>query len=97
MHFDKPAKSFDFLIVDSSMTTHVNGSISVQTHKLIELIDTCMDVILKALSTVMNENIRNKVFNVIKQLKMREYSKRTLTFYSIIIFMVSSFQSFFRV
>ena len=34
-----------------------------------------MDAILKALSAVMNENRRNKVFTVIKQLKMREYSK----------------------
>ena len=36
-----------------------------------------MDAILKALSIVMNENRRNKVFTVIKQLKMREYSKDT--------------------
>ena len=32
---------------------------------------------LKALSTVMNENGRNEVFSVIKQLQMREYSKDT--------------------
>ena len=36
-----------------------------------------MAAILKALSTVMNENRRNKVFTVIKQLKMRRYSKDT--------------------
>ena len=30
---------------------------------------TCMNAILKALSTVMNENRKNKVFTVIKQLK----------------------------
>ena len=36
-----------------------------------------MDTILKALSTVKNENRRNKVFTVIKQLKMQEYGKDT--------------------
>ena len=36
-----------------------------------------MAAILKALSTVSNENKRNKMFTVIKQLKMREYSKDT--------------------
>ena len=36
-----------------------------------------MAAILKALSTVMNENRRNKVFTVIKQLKKRGYSKDT--------------------
>ena len=59
------------------MTVHVNGSVSVVTHKRIELNKTCMDAILKALSTVMNENRRNKVFTVIKQLKKHEYSKDT--------------------
>ena len=59
------------------MTVHANGSVSVVTHKLIELIKTCMDAILKALSTVLNENRKNKVFTVIKYLKMREYSKDT--------------------
>ena len=54
---------------------HLFRSVNVMTHKLIELNKTCMDAILKALSTVMNENRRNKVFTVIKQLKMREYSK----------------------
>ena len=38
---------------------------------------TCMAAILKALSTVINDNRRNKVFTVIKQLKMREFSKDT--------------------
>ena len=33
-----------------------------------------MDAILKTLSLVMNKNRRNKVFTMIKQLKMREYS-----------------------
>ena len=62
------------------MTVHVNRSISVVSHKLIELNKTCMDATLKALSTVMNENRRRKVFTVIKQLKMREYSRvETLT------------------
>ena len=59
------------------MTVHVNGSVSVLTHKLIELNKTCMDAILKALSTVMNENRINKVFTVIKQLNKHEYSKDT--------------------
>ena len=36
-----------------------------------------MAAILKALSTVMNEKRRNKVFTMIKQLKKREYSKDT--------------------
>ena len=53
------------------------GSVSVVTHKLIELNKTCMDAILKSLSTVMNENRRNKVFTMIKQLKMQENSKDT--------------------
>ena len=47
------------------------------THELIELNKTCMAAILEALSTVMNENRRNKVFTMIKQLKMREYTKDT--------------------
>ena len=33
-----------------------------------------MDAILKTLSLVMNKNRRNKVFTMIKHLKMREYS-----------------------
>ena len=52
------------------MTIRVNGLVSVVTLKLIELNKTFMDAILKVLSTVMNENRRNKVFTVIKQLKM---------------------------
>ena len=59
------------------MTTHLLRSVSVVIHKLIKLNKTCMAAILKALSTVMNENRRNKVFTVIKQLTMREYSKDT--------------------
>ena len=59
------------------MTVHLNGSVSVVTHKLIKVNKTCMDAILKALSTVMNEKRSNKVFTMIKQPKMREYSKDT--------------------
>ena len=59
------------------MTVHANGSVRVVTHKLIELNKTCMDTILKALSTVMNANRRNKVFTMIKQLKIPEYTKNT--------------------
>ena len=44
---------------------------------MIELNKTCIDAILKALTTVMYENRRNKVFTVIKQVKMPEYSKDT--------------------
>ena len=53
----------------------VDGSVSIVTHKPIELNKICVDAILKALSTVMNENRRNKVFTGTKQLKMRECSK----------------------
>ena len=59
------------------MAVHVNRSVSVVTHKLIVLNKICMDAILKALSTVMNEYRRNKVFTMIKELKLREYSKDT--------------------
>ena len=59
------------------MTIHLFRSVNVVTHKLIELNKTCMAAILEALSTVMNENRRNKVFTVIKQLIMREYSTDT--------------------
>ena len=54
------------------MTVYANGSVSVVTHKLIELNCTCMEAILKALSTEMNENRRNKVFTVIKQLRVQQ-------------------------
>ena len=74
MHFDRPDGSFEFIILNSSMTVHVNGSVRVVTHKLIELNKTCIDAILKALSTVMKENRRNIVITVIKQQKLREYS-----------------------
>ena len=46
------------------MTVHVKGSVSVVTHKLIELNETFTDAILKALSTVMNEKRSNSVFTV---------------------------------
>ena len=59
------------------MTIHLFRSVSVVTHELIEMYKTCMDAILKALSKIMNENKRNKVFTLIKQVKMREYSKDT--------------------
>ena len=59
------------------MTIHANGSVRVVTHKLIEFNKTCMDAILKALSTVMNANRRNKVVTMIKQLKIPEYTKNT--------------------
>ena len=75
------------------MTVHANGSVSVMTHKLIELNKTCMDAILKALSTVMNNNSRNKVFTMIKYLKMRDYSKDayfSLNYYNHVIF-ISTF------
>ena len=56
----------------------INGSVSIVTLKSIELNKTCMDAILKVLSTVMNESRRNKVFTVIKQLKCESIEK-TLT------------------
>ena len=59
------------------MTIHLFRSVSVVTHKLVEMNKTLMAAILKALSTVINENKRNKVFTVIKQLKMREFSEGT--------------------
>ena len=77
MLFDRPDESFEFIIWYSSMTVHANGSVSVVTHKPIELNKTCMGAILKALSTIMNENRRTKVLTVIKALKMRDYSKDT--------------------
>ena len=52
------------------MTVHVNGSVSIVSHKLFESNKSCMEAVLKALSTVMNENIKNKVFTMIKQLKI---------------------------
>ena len=61
----------------SSVTVQVNGSVSVVTHKLIEWNKNLYGCHLKALSTVMNENRRNKKFTMIKQLKMQEYSKDT--------------------
>ena len=63
------------------MTIHLCRSVSVVTRKLVELHKTCMASILKVLSTVINENTRNKVFTVIKQLQMREYSKDTYRIY----------------
>ena len=61
MHFDRPDGSFEFIVQYSSTAVHVNGSVSIVTHKLMELIKSCMDAILKVLSTVMNESRRNNV------------------------------------
>ena len=75
------------------MTIHLFRSVSVVTHKLVEMSKTLMAAILKALSTVMNENRRNKVFTVIKQPKRREYSKVTyfsLNYYIHVIY-ISTF------
>ena len=49
------------------MTICLSRSVSVVTHKLIELNKTFMAAILEALSTIMIENRRNKVFTVIKR------------------------------
>ena len=71
------------------MTIHLFRSVSVVTHKLVELNKTCMAATLKALSIKINEKRRNKMFTVIKQLKMREYSKDTnfsLNYYIHVIF-----------
>ena len=71
------------------MTIHLFRSVSVVTHKLVELNKTFMAAILKALSIKINENRRNKMFTVMKQLNMREYSKDTyfsLKFYIHVIF-----------
>ena len=68
----------DYLnLLFSSVTIYLFRSVSVVTHKVVELHKTCMAAILKAFSTVINENRRNKVFTVIKQLKMRGFSKDT--------------------
>ena len=97
MHFDRPGGSFEFIVNYSSMAVHVNRSVGVVTpHQLIVLNKTCMDAILKALSTVMNKNRRNKVLTVIKQLKMRQYSKDTyfsLNHYIQMIFILTFPQS----
>ena len=48
-----------------------------------------MDTILKTLALVTNKNKRNKVFTMIKQLKIREYSAHfdfSLNFYFLVIF-----------
>ena len=75
MHFDRPNRLFEFNFWYSLMTIHLFRSVSVVTHKLVELNKTCIVAILKALSIEINENGRNTVFTLIKQLKMREYSK----------------------
>ena len=54
------------------MTVHANGSVRVVTYKMSESNKTCMDAILKALSTIMNKNRRNNLFTVIKYLKARK-------------------------
>ena len=70
MHFDRPDRLFEFIVYYSSVTMHLFRSVSVATHELIKWNKSCMAAILKAFSTVMNENRRSKVFTVIKQLKM---------------------------
>ena len=77
MHFDRPDRLFEFIFWYSLMTIHLFRSVSVVTHKVIALNKTCMVAILKALSIEINENGRNTMFTLIKQLKMREYSKDT--------------------
>ena len=75
------------------MTIHLFRPVSVVTHKLVEFNKTCMAAILRALSSVMNENRRNQKFTVIKQLKMRDYSKDThfsLNYYIHVVF-ISTF------
>ena len=71
------------------MTIHLFRSVRVVTYKWIELNKTYMAAILKALSAVMNKNRRNKVFTVIKQLTMQDYSKDiyfSLNYYTHVIF-----------
>ena len=66
------------------MTVHANRSVSIVTHKPTELNKTW-----KALSTAKNENRRNIELSVIKQLKVREYSKEayfSLNYYIHVIF-----------
>ena len=88
MHFDRPDGLSGFIVSFSSVAIHLFRSVSVVTHKLVELHKTCIAAILKALSIVINENRRNKVFTVIKQLKMLEFSKDThsLNYYIHVIF-----------
>ena len=67
----------NLLFSSVQMTIHLFRSVSIVTNKLVELDKTCIPAILKALSTVINENRRNKVFTVIKQLKLGEFSGDT--------------------
>ena len=76
------------------MTIRLFRSVSVVTHELIELNKTFVTAILEALSIVMNKNRRNKVFTVIKQLKMREYSKHT--YFSLIYYINVIYISMFH-
>ena len=69
MPFDRPDRLFEFIVWYCSTTIHLFRSVSLVTHELIELNKTYMAAILEAFSTVINENRRNKVFTVIKQLK----------------------------
>ena len=75
------------------MTIHLFRSVSVVIHKLVEMNKILVAAILRALSTVMNEDRGNEVFTVIKQPKRREYSKTTyfsLNYYIHVIF-ISTF------
>ena len=65
------------LLFSTVQGVHLFRSVKVVTHMLVELNKTCMAAILKALSKVIKESGRNTVFTLIKQLKMREYSKDT--------------------
>ena len=76
------------------MTIRLFKSVSLETHELIELNKTCMAAILEVLSTVMNKKRRNKVFTMIKQLKMPEYSIDT--YFSLIYYINVIFISMFR-
>ena len=59
------------------MTIHLFRSVSVVTHKLIELNKICMAAILKALSTVVNEKRKKQKVHRDKTTENAEYSKDT--------------------
>ena len=91
MHFDRPDRVFEFIVSYSLITIHLFRCVSVVTHELIELNKTCMAAIFEVLPTAKNEKRRNKVFTVIKQLKMHVYSIDTyfsLNYYIHMIFIL---------
>ena len=61
MHFDRPDRLFEFSFCLVQFIDNPSFQIAQRS-------DTCMAAILKALSIVINENRRNKVFTMIKQL-----------------------------